>query len=95
MISNDNIAYQDNILIDDNGSPLLGGFGISRISIDEITLTGTQTFKGNLRWMAIELINSRGAGGSQSYNFHTRESDVWAYGMVIYVRNPSCGSDQH
>lgn len=73
--------------MDDNGRPLLAGFGISRLSIDDVTLTGTSTFKGNLRWLAIELINNHGTSGSQARSYHTQKSDIWAYGMVVYVRN--------
>ena len=34
---------------------------------------------GSLRWMAPELFDLEGSMA------HTKESDIWAYGMTIYV----------
>ncbi len=43
--------------------------------------------KGSSRWLAEELLRfSEGAEGSR----HTMESDVWAFGMTVYVSSTSC-----
>ena len=77
--------HQDNVLIDDEGNPLLCDFGISRVVDESMTVTGTKSLKGNVRWMAIELIAPMDVD-SGGHQFHTKESDVWAFGMVLYVR---------
>ncbi len=57
-------------------------------------MTCSQTFggattdmRGSVRWMAIELL-SIGADESDTIypTLQSKESDVWAYGMVLYVR---------
>ncbi len=48
------------------------------------TIGGSTTdIRGSVRWMAIELI---AVGLNSGPSFHSKESDVWAYGMVLYVR---------
>jgi serine/threonine protein kinase len=49
-----------------------------------MTMTGTMELKGNVRYMAPELFKPQAA--DMKHKFHTKESDVWAFGMVIYVR---------
>lgn len=70
---------------------MLSDFGTSRVVRAETTLTGTSTFKFSLRWTAIELLmpgDTTGLNfGGKQYNFHTASSDVWAFGMVLYVRS--------
>ena len=78
--------YQDNILIGQDGVPLLSDFGISRIVENSITVTGTSSLNGNARWMSIELFDpSILEDSSRNHELHTKRSDVWAYGMVVYV----------
>jgi serine/threonine protein kinase len=72
--------------VSNEGWPLLTGFGISRLNYDGITLSGASILKGNVRWMAIELIEP--GVHEQRHNFHTRQSDIWAFGMVVYVSVP-------
>ena len=49
-------------------------------------MTGTSSLSGNARWMSIELFNpSVSEDSSRNHELHTKRSDVWAYGMVIYV----------
>ncbi len=50
--------------------------------------TTTAAAKGSVRWMAIELL---AVDTSEVRNLgkpavHTKMTDVWAFGMVIYVR---------
>ena len=77
---------KENILISSSGIPLLADFGISRTinSGDFPSLTtSSYNVSGTLRWMASELFSD---DNSKTYLL---ASDVWSYGMTIYVRNLS------
>lgn len=65
--------------------PMLTDFGISRILVESKTFTGTDSLKGNVRWMAIELLDWRLHSSKPEHQFHTKATDVWAFGMVLYV----------
>jgi len=69
----------DNILISDCGEPLLADFGISRI-ITSSAASSMSDVKGSMRWMATELLLLC----PDETIKHTKQSDVWAYGMVLY-----------
>ena len=72
-----------NILVDSSGIVKISNFGTSRIN-DNRTVAETKNTKGNVRWMAVELLmNSE--SGCEKYNVHTKQSNVWAFGMVVYV----------
>lgn len=74
------------MLINKMGEAILCDFGVSRILVENGTLAGTSTLKGCYRWMAIELINSAEAEqGDGNRQLYTKESDVWAFGMITYV----------
>jgi len=60
----------------DKGEPLLTDFGISHIMASSATST-TSGVGGSVRWMAVELLMVEACK-------HTIQTDVWAYGMVIY-----------
>ncbi|EJD03396.1 kinase-like protein, partial [Fomitiporia mediterranea MF3/22] len=68
----------DNVLINRDGHPVICDFGISRMVSATAAFAATTSggFKGSVRWMARELILN---------GHHTRESDVWAFGMTAYV----------
>ena len=74
---------QDNVLVDQNGQPLICDFGISRIFYSSITITATTTgaIRGSMRWMAPELIETTGN------ELPTKASDIWAFGMLVLVFN--------
>lgn len=58
-------------------------FGISHMLIATSTLeTATKAEKGTLRWQAPELLMSE-EGSAEDH--HTKESDIWALGMVYLV----------
>ncbi|EUC60960.1 tyrosine kinase family catalytic domain protein [Rhizoctonia solani AG-3 Rhs1AP] len=66
-----------NVLVSDEGTPLLTDFGTSLVS--DRTLRFTATTGGlscTLRWSAAEIL--------QQTNPHTEASDVYALGMTIY-----------
>ena len=65
---------------------MLCDFGISRMVKDGVTVTGTDTFKFSINWLAIELVTPSDSAGSVAANgLHTMKSDIWAMGMVFYV----------
>ncbi|KAF8517248.1 kinase-like domain-containing protein, partial [Hysterangium stoloniferum] len=66
-----------NILVSDEGVPCLTDFGLSRFVDDVTRLTTSSNVGGSLRWMAPELLHN----GKPS-----RQSDVWAFGMTMLVR---------
>ena len=74
-------------MISDEGLPLLMDFGISHIQDCSTTHeTATNASKGSIRYMAIELLEDD-AEEDLSSRHHTEESDVWAFGMLLQVRN--------
>ena len=65
---------------------MLCDFGISRLVKDGVTVTGTNTFKFSINWLAIEFFIPSDSDGSAAANgLHTMKSDIWAMGMVFYV----------
>lgn len=53
-----NIIFQDNILIDDDGSAVIIDFGLSRFVVETIPeLISSNRGAGNVRWMAPELVD--------------------------------------
>ena len=77
-----NLLTQENILISDAGTPLLADFGLSLILAQTTSTTFTQTSVlqgGTTRWMAPELFDP-------TPQRHDEFTDIWAYGMVTYVR---------
>ena len=70
-----------NILITPDERACIAGFGLSRftdVGSDEPVFSTSFT-KGPMRWMAPELFDI------ETDAHHTKESDVWAFGMTIYV----------
>ncbi|KLO11013.1 kinase-like protein, partial [Schizopora paradoxa] len=71
----DSRAYA-NILVSDEGHPLIADFGLSTSGISSSLLGTTQHGgKGTLRWMAKELLFDDAP--------HSIATDMWAFGMVI------------
>ena len=62
----------------------MSDFGTFRFLRDDVTISGTQVLKGSVRWAAPELFTPT-FHPSRNY-FHTKESDVWAFGVVVFVR---------
>lgn len=76
---------QNNIVMSSEGRPMLMDFGVSHIlsTGDPMIYSLSAAPKGAVRWKAVELIYD---GEEERTIPHTKESDVWAFGMVIYVR---------
>lgn len=47
-----------------------------------VTTTTTAGVGGSVRWMATELLAPK---STMDAGKHTTQTDVWAYGMVLYV----------
>ena len=69
------------MLVSRFGEPIICDFGISRIisASQSFGETSGHRVKGSVRWMARELL-------ADPQSVHSKESDVWAFGMTIYVR---------
>lgn len=70
-------VQQSNVLVNNNGKACLSDFGLGRLL--EVSGFTTKQVGGTCRWMAYELIYDDGEQPAQ----HTRETDVWAFGMTI------------
>ena len=67
---------------------MLSDFGVSRLLVNSKTVIGTTSLKGVMRWMAPELIEPDEEDEMEDrtrHACHTKATDVWAFGMVIYV----------
>ena len=75
------------MLISQDGLALLCDFGIARLLRNNVTIEGTSTLKGSARWMAPELLDppSEPPIKPGEHQFQTSISDVWAFGMTVYV----------
>ena len=72
---------QANILISKDLMPQLTDFGLSTALSSSATVTFSAT--GTVRWMAVELFAVR--PDDDDSPVHTEATDIWAFGMVIYV----------
>lgn len=70
---------QDNILISEDGEPLLANSGVSRLISQLSTMDVADT---SMRRTAPEFVY--GTDGVETF---TKEADVWSFGMLIYVSN--------
>ncbi|CEL60426.1 hypothetical protein RSOLAG1IB_09632 [Rhizoctonia solani AG-1 IB] len=77
------IAHGDikaaNILMQDDDTPLIADFGLSRVVMEFSTGLTTSSSKGSYRWMAPELF---GGVGNHVLVLITAASDVWAFGCL-------------
>lgn len=72
---------QDNVLVSPFGEPLLADFGLLHLLTFSDTFTKTTGgVKSTVRWTAVELF-----GLDSELQVFTKEADVWAFGMLIYV----------
>ena len=80
------ILAQDNILVSADGKPKINDFGISRIVVNSRTIADSTRVRGNTRWMEPELLSVNLNVLVSEHPSHTKATDVWAFGMVVYVR---------
>ncbi|EJC99228.1 kinase-like protein, partial [Fomitiporia mediterranea MF3/22] len=71
----------DNVLVGPSSQPLICDFGMSRTLASSLSIEATtlSDVRGSVRWMAIELLDIN------LDSLHTKETDVWAFGMTVYV----------
>ena len=67
------------------GKPKITDFGISRIVVNSVTIASSTAVKGSARWMAPELLRFGSGDSASEHQAHTKATDVWAFGMVVYV----------
>ena len=72
------------MLIAHDGRPVLSDVEVSRLLVNSKTVIGTTALKGVMRWMAPELIEPDEEVETR-HGCHTKATDVWAFGMVVYV----------
>ena len=75
-----NCLAQDNVLMSDEGQPLICDFGLARIVPESASLSNTTTAGGSVRWMAPEFFRR-----DNPVTKHCKETDVWGFGATIYV----------
>ena len=79
------MLVQDNVVVSGAGIPLIMDFGISHlISSTQTVETATAAGKGSLRWQARELLADDGFQQDGAVH-HSKESDIWAFGMTCLV----------
>lgn len=69
-----------------SGVPMLADFGQSRAlnyTQQVLVTTSHETLKGTAHWIAYELLDFLDEDSAEIAC--TKESDMWAYGMVVYV----------
>ena len=73
---------QDNILISPTKKAVISDFGCAQMVADISRSIGkvTTTTKGSLAFWSPELLVGQDAARQ------SKESDVWAFGMTVYVR---------
>ena len=69
-----------NVLISNEGIPLLSDFGLAVIAeeLTQLPISTVLTGAGNCRWMSYELLFCDNEDAIPS-----KESDIWALGMVV------------
>lgn len=69
------------MLVSADGTAFVADFGLSHALAPTTALPATTGgAKGSLRWMAPELLD-----GSFDGMPFTKEADIWAFGMTLYV----------
>lgn len=68
-------------MVTDTGDARICDFGGSRIAASSKSVAKPSTgIRGTPRYLSYELV-----AFPDQYSQHTKESDVWAFGMTIYV----------
>ena len=84
---------QDNVVISSTGIPKICDFGCARMIASTRTLAQlTATTRGTIQYFAPELLpvdlQAQGSMDAARAPKQSKKTDVWAFGMTIYVRLP-------
>ena len=71
-------------MIPSDGRAALTDFGTAQLLIKAGVVAGPRLSNGSVRWSAPELLAL--TDEAHAHEIYTKASDVWAFGMVIYVR---------
>ena len=71
------------MLVSEDGRAILSEFGTPMAVTKLESIAETQIAEEYARWTAPELLKA--SEQSSVYPFCTKASDVWAFGMVVYV----------
>ncbi|EJC98173.1 kinase-like protein [Fomitiporia mediterranea MF3/22] len=75
----------DNVLVSDSGDARICDFGYTRMIDASKSLVNLSTgIKGTPQYLAYELL-----ADPSKYTKHSKESDVWAFGITVFVSNSS------
>ena len=80
MVTADTSSLQFNVLISDDGCPLLADFGFSFVDNLSSNMDIEGSRGGTLNWMAPEQLES-----FECMPLATAQGDVWAFGMTALV----------
>ena len=72
------------MLISSDGRAVLTDFGTAQLLINARVVAGARSSNGSVRWSAPELLAL--TDEAHTHDLYTKASDIWAFGMVIYVR---------
>ena len=77
---------QDNVLMSNEGQPLICDFGLARVVPESVSLSNsTNNMRGSIRWMAAEFF---AYDGRVRVSEHSKTTDVWSFGATVYVSLP-------
>lgn len=72
----------------DDGTPMLSDFGQASAIKYTVTVFKTSTYereRGTMNWIAPEIARFIDENNNPNKIICTKYSDMWSYGMVIYV----------
>ena len=78
------IDAQENVLISSDGRAVLTDFGTTQQLINAGIVAGERSLQDSIPWSAPELLAL--TDEAHAHEVYTKASDVWAFGMVVYVR---------
>jgi serine/threonine protein kinase len=67
------------------GVPMLSDFGVSRVIDASHVTTDTTSVRCSTRWMAYELFPQLDGTSYRKPVTPNERTDVWAFGMTVYV----------
>ena len=81
-----NRFVQDNVLMSNEGQPLICDFGLARVVPESVSLSNsTNNMRGSIRWMAAEFFSY---DDMKRVSRHSKTTDIWSFGATVYVSLP-------